>query len=869
MDIAISHEGTDFDAFASLFAITKLFPSTQIVLGGSINRNVRHFLSLYGKFFSSFKEKEVDWKRVERIYVVDTPYFERLGRVNELLQEKRAEVFLFDHHPEAELQGIKQVVFKECGACTTILVEMIEKAAIPLSPLEATLLLLGIYEDTGFFTFPTTTPSDLQAASFLLSQGANVSYTPRFTRVPLTTEQREALQKMIRSLSVEDIRGIPVHFCQVKFTEYVDGVSLLVHKLMDLEEIEVLFALFEMENKVYVIARSRLEDIDLTEIVGKMGGGGHRSAASVAFRHRPLYEVKEQILGILHQSLSFMQAREVMSQPVKVIVPEQSVEEAFLTMIRFGFSGLPVVDTTGKLVGMIARRDVEKAMYHGLKNAPVKSFMSTQLVTVSPEESVFRVRNLMVEKDIGRIPVVKGDTILGIITRSDLLRVFHEQEHAVLKRLTRLNLAEKLYLHFDKDTLELLNTIGHFAQRMGVKVYLVGGVVRDIILGYPNYDLDLVVEGDAIEFVHHLSQFLPGKVVPYPPFGTAIFFLRTGKRIDFASARHEFYPAPGAPPQVEYSNLRRDLFRRDFTVNAMAISILPDNWGELFDFFGGIRDLEQKVLRVLHPLSFVEDPARSIRAVRFEQKYQFRLEPFTMSLLKQTIREGLLEKVKPDRLKEELQLILRLPQFHRYLLRLYQLDMFPSVFPGCVWKKEYEEIYPRLIKLTEKFSSLELDQFIAKLAPILGNIQKDALGLLQTRMGLSKKKMHKTSTYLEKKEELEITLVTPQSRNSAIYTLCSQVAPEFLLLVWAKFSDHPLVGERLTRYFEEWLSLQPFLSGSDLRKMNIPEGPVYATILHELKLAKIDEQITTKEEEEALVKILWERMKTFEERSHL
>lgn len=869
MEIVVSHEGTDFDAFASMFAVTKLFPGTQIVLGGSVNRNVRHFLSLYGEFFQYLKGKDIDWKQIKKVYVVDTPYFERLGKVGELWQRGEVEFSVFDHHPEERLRKIPNVVLKEYGACTTVLVEMIQEASLPLSPLEATLLLIGIYEDTGLFTFPTTTTSDLRASSFLLSQGAMVSYVPRFTRVPLTAEQREALQKMIQSLSLKEIGGIPIHFCQVKFSEYIDGVSLLVHKLMDLEEIEVLFALFEMENKVYVIARSHLEDVNLAEIIGKMGGGGHRSAASVAFKGKSLKEVKEEILRVLQQSLSFIKAKDVMSQPVKVIAPEQSVEEAFLTMIRFGFAGLPVVDNTGKLVGMIARRDVEKAMYHGLKNAPVKSFMSTHLVTVSPEDSVFRVRNLMVEKDIGRIPVVKGDTILGIITRSDILRVFHERETTVLQKLTRRNLAEKLYLHFDKDTLALLNAIGTLAKRMGVKIYLVGGVVRDIILGYPNYDLDLVVEGDAIEFTQNLHASLPGKVVPYPPFGTAIFFLRDGKRIDFASARHEFYPYPGAPPQVEYSNLRRDLFRRDFTINAMAISIHPDNWGELFDFFGGLKDLEGGILRILHPLSFVEDPARSIRAVRFEQKYAFQIEPFTMSLLKQTIREGLLEKIKPDRLKEEIQLILRLPGFYRYLFRLYQLDMFPAIFPGCVWKREYEEIYIRLQTIVNDFADQDIDSFLLKLSPIWGDMLPESLAKLKGKMSLSKKRVHKISNYLEKKEVFEREIQDPLLSNSRIYLLCSEISPEFLLLSLAKFYDVPLVRERIACYFREWVPAQPILDGSALRRMNVEEGPVYAKILQELKLAKIDGKVKNREEEENLARTLWERMKNVDQRKDI
>jgi len=863
MQIVVSHEGTDFDALASMFAVTKLFPGTRMVVWGTVNRNVRHFLSLYGNFFPVLKEKEVDWERVDKIYVVDTTYWERLSKAGELIRDGKVEVVIFDHHPEGEKKEEGTTIVKNYGACTTLLVEKIIEQKIALSPLEATLLALGIYEDTGSFTFPTTQPEDLESASFLLRQGAKVSFVNRFTGIQLTPEQRETLKKMINFLHVEEIGGIPVHFCRMRLTEYVEGLSLLAHKLMDLEEIELLFVLVEAENKVYVIARSRLEEVDLSKILGKMGGGGHRSAASLTVKGKKIEEVEKMIREALATSFSFTRAKEVMSYPVKVVSPSTTIGEALLILMRFGFSGLPVVDESGKLVGMIARRDVEKAFRHGLQNAPVKSFMSSQLVTVDPEDSIFTVRNLMVEKDIGRIPVVKGDTLLGIITRSDLLRVLHQQENSVAQELTRLNLAEKLYLHFSPADLQLLHFIGDEAKRAGVKAYLVGGVVRDIILEFPGYDLDIVVEGDAVELAQTIAQKLGGKVVPYPPFGTAILFLKEGRRVDFASARSEYYDYPGAPPHVEYSNLRRDLFRRDFTINAMAISIGTGDWGDLFDFFGGLKDLENKILRVLHPLSFVEDPARAIRAVRFEQKYGFKIEPFTLSLLKQTVRGELLNKIKPDRLKEEINLILRLPDFYRYLERLYQLDMFPYIFPGSTWRREFELIYQRLVKLLERFSFLPLDPFLAKLSPLWGEMNPAYLDQLKSKLALSKTITRKIATYLERKEEIERKLPDEGLSNSQVYLLLHPLGNEFLLLLEAKWGEDSLPGRRVEQYLREWREITPRLTGEDLKRKGIPPGPVYAKILEELKLARIDGLVKSKEEEEILAEKIW-RNETYE-----
>jgi len=564
----------------------------------------------------------------------------------------------------------------------------------------------------------------------------------------------------------------------------------------------------------------------------------------------------------MQRCVRLVKAKDIMSYPVKVVSPSTTVEEAFLTMVRFGFSGLPVVEEN-HLVGLISRKDVEKAISHGLNNAPVKSFMNPRVISVGPEDSIFKVWQLMVEQDIGRVPVTRNGLVLGIITRSDLLRGLHQRQNLEVQSLKRLNFAEKIFEHFNKEDLQYIQLISELAKRKRLRVYLVGGVVRDLILGFPNYDLDLVVEGDAIEFASFVAQKLGAKVVTYWPFGTASLFIGEQKRrIDFASARQEFYAYPGAPPQVEHSNLRRDLFRRDFTINAMAISIYPDDWGELFDFFGGFKDLQRKLIRVLHPLSFVEDPARAIRAVRFEKKYGFQIEPFTMSLLKQTVREGLLSKIKPDRLKEEIQLILRLNGFYAYLQRLYQLDMFPYLFPGCVWRSDYEIIYPRLEELIqEKASAEKLDIFLLKMTPLLSDIRFDSLEEFVERFHLSKRFYSKVRTYLEKRAVLERILKDEASRPSSLFEACSEIPLEFLYYTLAKFYHEELVRERIGNYLCKWRYIKPELNGSDLRQLGIPQGPIYAKILRGLQMARIDGLVSSREEEIALAIKLWERMK--------
>jgi len=859
MEIVVSHEGIDFDSLASMHAVSRIFPGTVLVLGGSVNRNVRHFLSLYGHFMHIIQEKDLDWDEVSHVTIVDTAVLSRVGKSGECIRKRGIPFRVFDHHPVSpeSLQG-ENVIIETYGACATILTRMIEERDLPLTPLEATLLVLGIYEDTGSFTFPTTTPEDLETTSYLLSRGARIRYVPRFAGMQLTKEQRILLRDMINSLTVEDVNGIPVHFTMVEADEYVDGVSFLVHKLMDLEEVEVLFALFALEGKVYVISRSRLQEVDLRRIMDGLNGGGHPSAASTSLKNTTPREVHERILRLLREHVSFADARQIMSHPVKTIHTDSAIREASLMMLRFGFSGLPVVNTEGKVVGLIARRDVEKAVHHGLEHAPVKSFMSPEVVSVSPQDSIFQVRNLMVEKDIGRIPVVKGGTLLGIITRSDILRTFHQQETFLLPRMRHINLSEKVFRHFRRRDLETLHLVGEAAHRMGVPCYLVGGVVRDIILGFPNDDLDIVVEGSAIEFSSRLQEMLGGKLVTYPPFGTALLFLTDGRRLDFATARQEFYTHPGAAPQVEHSTLRRDLFRRDFTINAMAISLNPEDWGYLIDYFNGLGDLEAGVIRVLHPLSLVEDPARTIRAVRFEQKFNFRIEPFTMSLLKQAVGEELPAKIKPDRFKEELGLLMKQPGHQRYLLRFYQLGLFPLLFPGCIWKSEYGKVYENLRKIMVRIPPRErLDRLLLQLAPLFDDLRPMMLPSFAHRLALSRKAVHKISAYLRERYHV-MRLLTGASKPSQVVRILDRIPLECVYLLLAR-TEEGEDARKIERYLLEWRTLRPRTSGHDLKRMGIREGPIYATILDELKTARLDDLVRNKADERRLIKEIMER----------
>ncbi|MGH7378585.1 MAG: CBS domain-containing protein, partial [Candidatus Methylomirabilales bacterium] len=337
-------------------------------------------------------------------------------------------------------------------------------------------------------------------------------------------------------------------------------------------------------------------------------------------RDRPLLEVKDELLRLLKARVRPVRlARDIMMAPVKAIPDRFTVAGAAEIVNRFSLNTLPVV-RQGELTGLITREILDRALYHGLGEAPVSEYMTTEFSTVDPDAPLEKVQALMVEQTLGFLPVVQGRRLKGAILRSDLLRHLHEE---VLQRPTFPREAEEAPLRPTGRTVatllrgrlpprlqEILKAAGGVADKAGARLYVVGGFVRDLLLGVENFDVDLVVEGDGIAFAEAFAATAGGTVRSHRKFGTAVVSLPDGFKVDVASARTEYYEHPAALPTVEHGSIRMDLYRRDFTINALAVGLNAADYGRLLDFFGGSRDLRDGAIRVLHSLSFVEDPTR-------------------------------------------------------------------------------------------------------------------------------------------------------------------------------------------------------------------------------------------------------------------
>jgi len=866
MDVITTHITADFDGIASMIAAKKLYPQAKIVFSGSQEKNVRDFLKQTGFPLEYEKLRKVDLDQITRLIIVNTNNSRRIGDFAELLDKPSLEVHIYDHHPleNKDIQADREVI-EQVGATTTILVHLLKEKGIPLTPLEATVMALGIYEDTGSLTFPGTTEKDLLAAAYLVSKGADLSLVSDFIQRELTPEQVVLLNELIQSSTTIYIEGIDIVLIKAAFDRYVDEVAYLIHKYRDIEGGNVILALIMMEAKIHLIARSRLEAVDVGKIARELGGGGHRSAASAILKDMTIAQAEEKLLAILRQHIQAVHlAKYIMSTPAITIDRSATLREAKHLLDRFTVNTLPVLEQ-GKPLGYITRQIVDRAIFHGLGKESVGDYMITDIYTVAPETPFSQIELLMSQKPQKIIPVVEDEKIVGIITRSDILKVLQESTFkktiAVSDReITHGKSVEKLMQEqLPPRVFQLLYEIGQIADAVGYPVYVVGGFVRDLLLrAEENLDIDIVVEGNGILFAEKVADKYQAQIKSHPKFGTAIVKFPDGFKLDIATTRTEHYEYPAALPTVTHSSLRLDLYRRDFTINALTIKLNQQEFGKVFDFFGGLRDLKDKVIRVLHSLSFVEDPTRVFRAVRFEQRFNFRISAFTLNLLKNAVHKHFLDKLSGKRLFTELLLILQEVNVLRIIERMGELDLLKALHPGLTSLEEIKSLLRSLRSVIAWYELLYLPKIDAWLVYFLGLV--DPLSPAQQeelikRLALPAKAIRILRTYRESYQAIErrFTTSTGLLKNSEIHRIFKSVPTETLLFTMAKTKNEEL-KRAISVFMTKLREVKTLIRGYDLIQLGIQPGPIFHQILDEVLEAQLDGQVETKEDALELVR---------------
>lgn len=862
MEIITSHINADFDSLASMVAAKKLYPDAEIVFAGSQEKKLRDFIEAF-KPVEIKRIKDIDLSNITRLIIVDTKNPERIGQFAELISKPGIDIQIYDHHPftKEDIRGSVEVI-EEVGATATIFSEILKDKKLHPSPMEATILCLGIYEETGSLLFSSTTERDLLAAAYLIKRGANLNIVSSFLRMELSREELDLLNELVQSSKEVIISGIRIKIAKASRESYLGDAAHLAHRIMDMEDIDALFVILGMEGKILIVARSRVPELNVADVMREFDGGGHPVAASATIKEASLDILTERLEKVILENVKPTKvASDIMTSPVVSTNLDSTIKGIEITMTKYGVNVLPVIKN-GKYIGLISREVVEKALFHGFGKSKAIDFCTTDAATVGPDTSIREIELIMIERNQRFMPVIEDGKIIGAITRTDLLRTLYEEflrrsriEKAEAKERPSIgrNIALLLKEKFPPEIYGILKLAGEVGDQLGINAYLVGGSVRDILRGEENLDIDIVVEGDGISFAKTFGERLHAKVRTHERFGTAKI-ITDRLKLDVATARTEYYEFPVSLPKVETSSIKKDLYRRDFTINTLAVKLNLKDFGLLIDFFGGQRDLREKTIRVIHNLSFIEDPTRAFRAVRFSERFGFKLSKHTENLIKSTIKMDLFNRLSGARLYEELLLAFNETEPVKTLKRLSEFGLLKVIHPNLAFTNELESTLQSMFETLAWFNLLFLEErpdrgalyLMALLSGLKDEERKAAIGRLSAPPKISEMIIKGMSQLKDILNRLPLT--DPVD----LYHLLDGISLETLLFSMAVSKDKQK-QKSISQYLIELRRIKPILKGDDLKKIGIQPGPVYSRILEELLDEKLRGRVKNREDEERFI----------------
>ncbi len=874
------HSNADFDALAAMCAAALIYGPCDVLFPGTQEANLQ-------TFYQELKERPgaapgctflddrvPDFSKYGRLVAVDTRRRSRLRHVWPLLDNPGTRIEVWDHHPETSDDVHAHVCHAEiCGAVTTLLIEEIQKLNIAVPRETATVLGLGIYSDTGSFSFSSVTQRDFAAAGWLLGRGMDINIISEKTAFSMTKEHIRALNALLESAQTYHINGADVVLAEATLDSYLDDFAFLAHKMMEMEKFDILFAIGRMDDRIQIVARSRSHAVNVGAVCSAFGGGGHAYAASASVRDKTLSEVRDGILTQLYlQEEGEKTARDYMSQPAIGIEEGHTIAEADELMLHFGLKTMPVfAPMTRRCTGLIDSQITQKAIAHGLAGAPLTDYMRRNLKTLPVTATLRDITTVIVGARQRLVPIVSGgSSVVGVVSRTDLINIF-AQEPGRMNPTDRApksrNMGRTMRDRLPKDVLDILEKAGALGRSRQTPVYVVGGFVRDLLLKTPNHDIDLVVEGDGIGFARAFAGVLGGRVRVHKKFLTSVvIFPGAGgkeERVDVATARLEYYESPAALPTVEHSSIKMDLYRRDFTINALAIRLDCEPMGEIVDFFGGQKDIRDRVIRVLHTLSFVEDPTRCLRAVRFEQRYHFRIGPATEKLIKNDVSLKLLDKLSPSRLFNEFEHICAEETAILCIRRLHELGILQAIHPQLNINPDRKEMLIRTAKVMAWYRLLYIDEemrpWLVYFLVLCSSLTYAVTLEVFRRLGIPPALKNEVLGCREKARSLRSSLkrltATPGFRVSALCAMLRPLPVEFVLYLMADM-EVPETRRALSRYITVWRTEKPGVDGSDLKKLGLAPGPAYGVILQRLLEAKLDGTAASPEEQLSLAREL-------------
>ena len=863
MRIITTHLSADFDAFAAAVCSVRLYPDHSVLFPGSQEAAVRRFLDDTKLPYPEIKMRRARQEHLEHAVVTDTRNPARLGEVWDLIQRDGCPVTVIDHHAtEENLLDAGELISRPVGATCTIVAELMKEQDLIPTPEEASLLLMGIYEDTGGLSYRETTATDLRVSAWLLDHGGSLEWVRRWVLKALQPAQLELLNHIVESTEHIRIHDIPVALSMLEVDRYHEEAAFVVHRWVETFELPIGVAMLIRPPNVNLIFRSRIDGLHAGRIAQEFGGGGHPTAASARVSNKMPIEIREQLLQVLNRELPPPKsAGDIAVRKIFTADQNATVGDTKDRLNELRVNALPVRDPKGgRLVGKVTRQILDRALSHGMADRPVDAVMQPDLLVVDATTPLTTLRDLFLERPYRFAVVESGGEPMGIITRMELFRKLFEGQSAagsVLdNRMAGTRPVTQPITRLLRETpppwvLDLLAAARLAADEQGVSTFLVGGMVRDLLLGRPNEDVDLVVEGDGMAFAAALADRAGGRSHPHAPFLTAVVSLPNGHRVDVASARTEFYRTPAALPEVETSLIRQDLYRRDFTINSLAIALAGDRYGELVDFFGGRKDLQRREIRVLHSLSFIDDPTRAIRAVRYARRLGFSIAADTRHLISTAIGEGVFDRLSGPRLRRELENLLSEPHPTLSLGLLAELGLLPVISPDFVWS---EDLRSYLLKVEGQHAWYTLEAlgpppepWFLYLGALVHRASHGAAERLTERLQMAGEYRRRMLELPDAVRDMVAAATDPDLSTSSRMHRVEGCSPEAVLLAMAGLGMPD--RRRLADAVEAHARIVTPVSGGALLAFGIPPGPHVGRALVKTRDALVDNEI---EAEDAL-----------------
>ncbi|MEM8778477.1 MAG: CBS domain-containing protein [Cyanobacteria bacterium P01_G01_bin.49] len=902
MDLILCHQTADFDALGAAVGLSCLKVGSRIVLTGGSHPTVKNFLALHRDELALIELRSINPKKIRSLIVVDNQQINRLGKAANWFNLPQIETIeLYDHHPNtiSDIPTTYQEL-EPVGATTTLIVEKMQREKTYPTSIEATVMALGIHVDTGSLTFSQSTSRDAYALAWLMEKGANLKTIAEYSDSSFSPQLQQLLTEALDNLQIETVNGYQVAWVLIETENFVAGLSNLAERLIELTENNALLLAHSYQKgdnnkpgqneRLTVIGRTRIEGTNLNQLFTTYGGGGHSQAASLMLRNiDPEGTLNQLVREFISQIPHPLTARDLMSSPVRTIRPQTTIKQAQRVLFRYGHSGLSVVDENDHLVGIISRRDLDLALHHGFSHAPVKGYMTRQVKMIHPDTLLPEIESIMVTYDVGRLPVIADNKLLGIVTRTDILRQIHQDRKDSKNANNKSVATVSCLLPSLRDKLEtsiwkLLQKTAQLAQEKGWNLYIVGGAVRDLLLTNKDgkillQDIDLVVDGfhrsanvgAGVELASTLQKMFPNSSLSvHGEFQTAALLWHKDPEfgslwVDIATSRTEFYPYPAANPEVEASSIRQDLYRRDFTINALAVKLTSPREGELLDFFGGMLDLKAGKIRVLHANSFIEDPTRIYRAVRFAVRLKFKIESQTEAYIRYAINSGVYERLRIEnhvapalttRLKAELKYILETNYWKPALKLLANLDALRclhsqmSLDEEIWWQIRYAS---RWLKYLDPKNNL--GHWLIRLEILIAQINSHEGSKIAANLQLPKESIERLKLLSKNETQIKNELQTYHKISQKVTLLKAYKLPDLVIVA---VRSNLMIRRMIWQFLTKWSQINAPLNGNDLKAMGYKPGPKYKQVLDQLLNKTLDGEIVTKKEAELLVQNIME-----------